>query len=121
MRKVMFDVTNAHRIRQLDTRVLEHVIHVEAEAVARRRDASIDDVQTQLIEDRRRAGEAMPARSRKYQHRGGAANTVRVESYQRLIGADIPLRQEGIVLKRRWLPVPCVTAKRPAALKGNVG
>ena len=53
------DVANANGIADLVAGVFQHVIDIEAEAVGNRRDARIDDREPELIEQRRRACEAV--------------------------------------------------------------
>ena len=54
-----FDLADALAVGDRRAVVFEHVIEVEAEAVGGRRDARVDDVESQLVEHRGRAREAV--------------------------------------------------------------
>src|SRR6202034_3270365 len=90
----LLDLTQSVAVVNRRTGVLEQVIQVEAEAVAARRDAGVDDVESELIERRGGAREAVAPRAREDQHRGGAAHAVRIERHQRFIGTGFALGQQ---------------------------
>src|SRR5690606_34582911 len=56
--KLLLYITNACRVGDFGAGVLEHMIDVQAEAVGGRRNARIDDVQSELIEQSRGARKA---------------------------------------------------------------
>src|SRR5258708_39892989 len=93
----MLDLGLAVLIRDRRAVVLEQMIEIQAEAVPGRGDARIDDVETELIERGRGAGEAMAARAREDQRRGRAADAARIERHERLIGRRIGPAEEPSV------------------------
>src|SRR5258708_13413196 len=93
----MLDLGLAVLIRDRRAVVLEQMIEIQAEAVPGRGDARIDDVETELIERGRGAGEAMAARAREDQRRGRAADAARIERHERLTGHRIALAKNPCV------------------------
>ena len=74
--------------------VFEHVIEVEAEAVAGRRDARVDDVEAELVEHRGGAGEAVVAMRREREDGGGAALAARLHRDQRVFAAGLAVGEQ---------------------------
>ena len=72
----------------------EHVVEVEAEAIAGGRDARVDDVEAELVEHRRGDGEAVVAMRRERQDGRGAALARGLHRDQRLFAAGLAVGEQ---------------------------
>ena len=92
MRELLFDVANARSIGDLGAGVFEHVIHVETEAIGRRRDPRIDDAQAQLVEEGSGARKAVLGLRRVCRDSGAAASGELLHGHERALLGRIAFR-----------------------------
>ncbi len=91
----MLDLALPVVVRDRFAVILEHVIQVEREAVARRGDSGVHDIQTQLIENGGGSAKPVTTRAREDQYGRGAAHTARIQSHHRFIRARVAFRQQS--------------------------
>ena len=72
----------------------EHVIEIEAEAVAGGRDPCVDDIEAELVEHRGGDGEAVVAMRREREDGGGAAFAARLHGDQRIFAAGFAIGEQ---------------------------